>query len=37
VLSLGFLNEAGYHLKDATDYLALRTQCYQRLQGLRVK
>jgi hypothetical protein len=37
VLSLGFLNEAGYHLKDATDYLTLRTQCYQKLQSLRVK
>jgi hypothetical protein len=37
VLNLGFLNEAGYHLKDATDYLNLRTQCYQRLQSLRMK
>jgi hypothetical protein len=37
VLRLGFLNEAGYHLKDATDYLTLKTQCAQQLRDMRTR
>ncbi|MDR3607068.1 MAG: hypothetical protein P4M08_06785 [Oligoflexia bacterium] len=37
VLRLGFLNEAGYHLKNATDYLALKTQCDRQLREVRTR
>lgn len=34
VLSLGFVNEASYHLKGATDYLGMKTRCSALLHRL---
>jgi hypothetical protein len=37
LLRLGYLGEAGYHLRTATDFQGLKTECSRVLQGMRAQ